>query len=177
MTFVLKKKRRRRREFFKCKDSGHRDLLLKMNKTISKGFYSVSIHLRDIHPFLTMAAWNMSALQQRVWLIIAVLWLPACHSSLWPANSSGIRSRSGWWLMSASVCNKPQLYAFCCSQTAHCYSQIWLISEVTVQLLNLASNNNIKGGERVWSALSSWHLKSKSSPNRSLKVSATFSHM
>lgn len=57
----------------------------------------------------------------------------------WPANSSSITGRSGWWLMSAPVSDRARLCAFCCSQTAWYCSQIWLISVVTVQLLNLAS--------------------------------------
>lgn len=64
-------------------------------------------------------------------------------SPLWPANSSGIWGRLGWWLMSAPVFHRPRLYASCCSQTARCF-QIWLISEVTVQLLNSALDDDIK---------------------------------
>lgn len=147
---LLKKKKEE--ESFKCKDCNRRDLLLKMNKTISAGFLQ-RFNPPARHPsHSTMVAWNTSAAQLRV--IDNCCTVAAClPSSLWAANSSSTRGRSGWWLMSASHCDKPQLYAFCWSQTACYCSQICLISKVTVQLLNLASNNGIKRGETVWSAL------------------------
>lgn len=114
--------------------------LLKMNKAICTGwfFFFFSHQSTDIHP-----GWQW---RRDIWggptacVIDNCCTVAAClPSPPWPANSSSITGRSGWWLMSAPVSDRARLCAFCCSQTAWYCSQIWLISVVTVQLLNLAS--------------------------------------
>lgn len=59
---------------------------------------------KQVH--LTTATWIMSGVQRRVWLIIAVLWLPACHLLHGLPIHPSISGRRGWWLMSAPDCNK-----------------------------------------------------------------------
>lgn len=131
MTFVLKIWR----GSSKCKDT---ERFTFEDEEDNKCRFILQINSPARHPsHLTMVAWNMSTVQQHVWLIIALLWLPVYHfHCVLPIHQAS--GRLGWWLMSVSVCDNHSYMLSCCSQTAH-YLPIWLISGVTVQPLEPGS--------------------------------------